>query len=47
MRNAIKFIIAIIIAGLLMILFRCVAFTIYIVPKTGIKHGSSMATVCW
>lgn len=37
MRNAIKFIIAIIIAGLLMILFRCVAFTIYIVPKTGIK----------
>ena len=37
MRSTIKLIIAISVAAVVMLLFRCVAFTIYTVPKTGIK----------
>ena len=37
MRNSIRFIIAIVAAAIVMLLFRGVAFTIYTVPKTGIR----------
>lgn len=37
MRNAIKFILAIVVAAAVMMLFRSMAFTIYTVPETGIK----------
>lgn len=37
MRNSIKFILAIVAAAAIMLLFRSVAFTIYTVPRSGIK----------
>ena len=37
MRNSIRFMIAIVAAAIVMLLFRGVAFTIYTVPKTGIR----------
>lgn len=37
MRSPLKFIAAICVAAAAMLLFRCVAFTIYTVPQTGIK----------
>lgn len=37
MRNSIKFLIAISVSIVIMLLFRCMVFTIYTVPSTGIK----------